>query len=140
MSTHRVELLVRFNVDGEPLAWPKIAKLAIELREAALRCIAENQLKTTYGAVVDCLEPSRDQEETVENQLKITGYRDLSAQEIEVVNEVKRLSQRVGDLVDGLARNPDGLDIDARWVSVGKTHLQQGFMALVRSVTRPTSF
>jgi hypothetical protein len=28
-------------------------------------------------------------------------------------------------------------DIDKRWAAVAKTHFQEGFMALVRSVTKP---
>ena len=30
-------------------------------------------------------------------------------------------------------------DIDGRWVSIARTHFQQGFMALTRAVTRPES-
>ena len=30
--------------------------------------------------------------------------------------------------------------LDQRWVSVGATDLQQGFMALVRSIAQPTTF
>lgn len=70
-------------------------------------------------------------------QPKITGYRQLTEQEAELMNEIKQKGVELGDLVDKLA----GTDsIDDRWVSIGKTDLQTGIMALVRSVAKPTSF
>lgn len=70
-------------------------------------------------------------------QPKITGYRQLTEQEAELMNEIKQKGVELGDLVDKLA----GTDsIDGRWVSIGKTDLQTGIMALVRSVAKPTSF
>ena len=76
----------------------------------------------------------------MENQhTKITGYRDLSQAEIDVMNEIKAEGERLGRLCDKLtsAMHPA---TDGRWVAIGKTHLQQGIMALVRSVARPESF
>jgi hypothetical protein len=67
----------------------------------------------------------------------LDGYRQLSPDEIELANEVKRVASFVGLLVDRLQARQQ---LDQRWVSVGKTELQQGFMALVRSITRPTTF
>jgi hypothetical protein len=40
-------------------------------------------------------------------------------------------------LVNKLRANPN---FDQRWVSIGVTDLQTGFMALTRAVTKPTSF
>ena len=70
---------------------------------------------------------------------KITGYRDLSQDEINVMNEIKARGAELGALCDRLtsALHPAS---DGRWVAIGKTHLQQGIMALVRSVARPESF
>lgn len=68
---------------------------------------------------------------------KITGYRDLSQGEIDLMNEIKAQGVQLEALVQKLIN--DGSS-DARWVSIGKTHLQQGFMALVRSVAKPTTF
>lgn len=68
---------------------------------------------------------------------KIKGYRDLSQEEINLMNEVKELAAEVGDLIDKLQ---DSTVLDQRWVSVAKTDLQKGFMAAVRSVAQPTSF
>lgn len=70
-------------------------------------------------------------------QPKITGYRQLTEQEAELMNEIKQKGVELGALVDKLASTDS---TDDRWVSVGKTDLQTGIMALVRSVAKPTSF
>lgn len=74
----------------------------------------------------------------VDNQhKKITGYRDLSEDEIALMNECKGLATQVGDLVERVYNAPD---VDKRWSAIARTHLQEGFMALIRSVARPTTF
>lgn len=68
---------------------------------------------------------------------KITGYRELSAEEIALMNEVKEMSAQVGQLIEKLNSTPD---VDKRWLSIAKTDLQKGFMSAVRSVAKPDSF
>lgn len=68
---------------------------------------------------------------------KITGYRDLSQEEIDLMNEIKAEGERLGALCDKLN---EGNFLDKRWIAIGKTNLQQGIMALVRSVAQPESF
>lgn len=68
---------------------------------------------------------------------KITGYRDLSQEEVDLMNQAKQLADQVGDFVEVL-QTTEGLD--QRWVSIAKTDLQKGFMSLVRGVAQPTSF
>ena len=68
---------------------------------------------------------------------KITGYRDLSQEEIDLMNECKAVSAQVGELVDKIM---DEDSTDKRWANIAKTDLQKGFMALVRSVAQPTTF
>lgn len=70
-------------------------------------------------------------------QPKITGYRQLSATEAALMNEIKLKGIELGDLVEKL-RGTWGLD--QRWVSIGATDLQTGLMALVRAVAQPTTF
>ena len=70
-------------------------------------------------------------------QPKITGYRQLSAAEAELMNEIKAEGVRLGELV---AKLRDTQELDQRWVSIGATDLQTGLMALTRSVAKPTSF
>lgn len=68
---------------------------------------------------------------------KISGYRDLTAEEIALMNEIKHQGEALGELVARLAANEA---VDKRWVAIGTTDLQKGIMALVRSVARPTTF
>jgi hypothetical protein len=74
----------------------------------------------------------------MDNQHKIIkGYRDLSQAEIDLMNEIKQQGVVLEALCSHLRGNPG---IDQRWVSIGTTDLQTGFMALVRSVAQPTTF
>jgi hypothetical protein len=74
----------------------------------------------------------------VDNQHKlIKGFRDLTPEEIASMNEVKNLAAIVGELLDKVEM-VDG--VDKRWLSIGKTDLQKGFMAVVRSIAKPESF
>lgn len=68
---------------------------------------------------------------------KISGYRELSAEEIALMNDIKAEGERLGALIDRLNEAPG---LDRRWISIGKTDLQAGIMALVRSVAQPTTF
>lgn len=67
----------------------------------------------------------------------IKGYRTLNADEIEVINAIKKFGDGLGAMVAELAERPD---IDKRWLGIAATHLQQGLMAASRSVARPTGF
>jgi hypothetical protein len=75
----------------------------------------------------------------MENQhRRITGYRELDQAEIELMNQIKAKAAEVGDLVNRIGAHAN--DPDRRWLSIGTTHLQQGFMALTRAVAQPTTF
>jgi len=74
----------------------------------------------------------------VDNQhQKIKGYRDLTEVEIGAMNDCKSIAVEVGKLCDKVA-NVHG--VDQRWVNIGRTQLQQGFMALIRGIARPETF
>ncbi len=68
---------------------------------------------------------------------QIKGYRELNAEEIAAMNEVKEVGIKLGELVAKLRLNSD---LDQRWVSIGATDLQTGLMALTRAIARPTFF
>ena len=68
---------------------------------------------------------------------QIKGYRELTQEEIDLMNEIKQQGVALGNLVNKL-RASDGLD--QRWVSIGATDLQTGLMALTRGVAQPTFF
>lgn len=74
----------------------------------------------------------------MDNQHKmIKGYRDLSQEEIDLMNKAKQLAEQVGLLVEEIINNES---TDKRWVNIGKTDLQKGFMSLIRAVAQPTTF
>lgn len=74
----------------------------------------------------------------MENQhQKIKGYRDLTQEEIDLMNEVKEKGAELGVLIEKL----DGIaEIDKNWLVVGKLGVQQGLMAIVRAITKPDFF
>lgn len=74
----------------------------------------------------------------MENQhQKIKGYRDLTQAEIDAMNEGKALAEQVGAWIAKLKADQA---MDQRWVAIGATQLQQGFMAAIRSIAKPTTF
>jgi len=74
----------------------------------------------------------------VENQHRqIKDYKELDQEQIDLMNEIKTKAEEVGQLLTSLYGNSKN---DSRWLSIGKTHLQQGFMALTRGVTNPDFF
>ena len=74
----------------------------------------------------------------MENQHReIKGYRELDQGEIDLMNTIKEEGVELAGLIGTLLSLEE---IDKRWVAIGKTHLQEGIMALVRAVAQPTSF
>jgi hypothetical protein len=66
--------------------------------------------------------------------MAIKGYRELSEQELVMINEIKDGEAAVGELW----RSVQSTDaVDQRWLAVAKTHFQEGFTALVRSIAQP---
>ena len=68
---------------------------------------------------------------------KIKGYRDLSQEEIDLMNEIKIKGAELGSVIEQLEQLES---TDKRWVSIGKTDLQKGLMSLTRSVAKPDFF
>lgn len=67
---------------------------------------------------------------------KISGYRDLTQEEIDLMNEIKAMGPKLHELIDKCVER----HADERWIEIGKTHLQQGLMALTRSIAKPDFF
>lgn len=65
---------------------------------------------------------------------KISGYRDLSQAEIDLMNECKALEAQWNGLIDRLRATPD---LDQRQVSIAATDGESAFMRAVRAVARP---
>lgn len=96
----------------------------------------------------------------MENQhRKISGYRELSEEEVDLMNRIKAKGQELLDLQAELERDLKARDEylektygeyapyrpnfdvaeSLRWVAIGKTDIQTGVMALVRAVAQPTT-
>lgn len=67
----------------------------------------------------------------------IKGYRELSDDELRMINKIKDLAEIVGQTVTLFEGDKD---VDQRWLAIAKTDLQKGFMALTRSLAKPTTF
>jgi hypothetical protein len=67
---------------------------------------------------------------------KISGYRELSQAEIDLMNRIKAFGPELEALIADLG----AAQADGRWVAIGRTHLQEGLMALTRAVAKPSFF
>ena len=67
----------------------------------------------------------------------IKGYRDLTQSEIDLMNALKAKAEEIGALLETIAI-VEG--VDQRWLAIGKTDLQKGFMAAIRAIAKPTTF
>lgn len=93
----------------------------------------------------------------MENQHRqIKGYRELSQVEIDLMNRIKSMGIELGKLIDDVsehhARQANACIGDdgelarfaaaepGRWRNIARTDLQQGLMALTRSVAQPGFF
>lgn len=81
--------------------------------------------------------PTGAQRQVKDQHKKITGYRDLTEDEIAMMNDIKRHGAELEDLVECLR---GVAEFDQRWVEEGTMDLQKGIMALVRAVAQPDSF
>lgn len=66
---------------------------------------------------------------------QIAGYRELTADEIALMNEVKELEARFNHLIDKLRRIDT---FDQRQVSIAQTDGESAFMRAVLAIARPT--
>lgn len=68
---------------------------------------------------------------------KITGYRDLSQQEINAMNAVKDAGNALGALIEHL----EGVEgIDQVFLATGKADIQKGLAMVIRSIAQPSTF
>lgn len=72
----------------------------------------------------------------------VSGYRPQTQQALDLVNGFKADEERLLRKLDELKTlNEGGLSpviADQRWLALGRTQLEQAFMAINRSVFRPT--
>lgn len=71
----------------------------------------------------------------------ITGYRTLSTDELALINEGKALAKTVAAYIEKVKTTLVAeTQADGRWLSIGVTDIQKGFMAVIRSIAKPTTF
>ena len=66
--------------------------------------------------------------------LPVSGYKPQSQERVDLVNANKAIEEQTLRILDGLAARTD---IDKRWLAIGRTHLEQAFMAINRAVFQP---
>lgn len=64
----------------------------------------------------------------------ISGYRQLTEEEISHINHLKALEKQVNEELAFLRSAPD---FNQRHVAIAATHLETGFMFMVKAVARP---
>lgn len=71
---------------------------------------------------------------TMNNGLPVSGYRPQTNTAVAKVNCNKQLEELVLRQFDELAADAD---VDKRWLAIGRTAIEQGFMAMNRAVFKP---
>lgn len=66
--------------------------------------------------------------------LPVAGYRAQDDAAVALVNANKQIEERVLRMLDALAEQPE---TDKRWLAIGRSAIEQGFMAVNRSIFRP---
>ena len=69
--------------------------------------------------------------------LPVEGYRPQTTGAVDTVNTFKRAEEQILQMLDGLAVD-ENLAVDKRWLAIGRTGLEQAFMAINRSVFKPS--
>ncbi len=65
----------------------------------------------------------------------IPGYQDVSAQRQAQVIHNKQIEEEVLRRLDALKLD---INIDSRWLAIGRTHIEEGFMAINRAIFQPS--
>jgi hypothetical protein len=65
--------------------------------------------------------------------------RPLTPAERGLIARVRAKAEEVGRLLNSIERSAI-YEIDRRWLAIGKTDLQEGFMAIIRAIERPEGF
>lgn len=64
----------------------------------------------------------------------VHGYKPISQLKLDTVNKNKIVEEQSLRLLDSLGNIPD---VDKRWLAIGRTHLEQAWMAINRSIFKP---
>jgi hypothetical protein len=64
----------------------------------------------------------------------IPGYQNISGQQQSLVTSNKISEEEILRRLDAIAA---GGGVDGRWLAIGRTHIEQGFMAVNRAIFQP---
>jgi hypothetical protein len=70
--------------------------------------------------------------------MKIEGYRDLSDDEVDLMNRIKKVEGKVAALHREVTARIGSNEAAKRWASIGRTQIEGGFMFLLKAVAQPT--
>jgi len=70
-------------------------------------------------------------------EIKIHRSAELSNAQVETVNKLKSTEQALLEYLDDLEPL---IAMDPRWLAIGTSDIQTGFMALVRAITDPEGY
>lgn len=66
--------------------------------------------------------------------LPVAGYTTQSSENVALVNANKNTEEAILQILDYLSKIET---VDKRWLAIGRTHIEQGFMAINRSIFKP---
>lgn len=66
--------------------------------------------------------------------LPVSGYRPQTDDNVNLVNYNKKLEETVLRVLDRLKASPE---VDQRWLAIGRTKIEEAFMAINRSIFKP---
>ncbi len=75
-------------------------------------------------------------EDAKHDGLPVAGYKPQSPMAVELVNANKQAEEQILRTLDWLAVQPEE-SVDKRWLAIGRTQIEQGFMAVNRSIFKP---
>ena len=73
--------------------------------------------------------------EELHNPIPVAGYKPQGQYTIDLVNQNKREEEKALRNLDLLAKEDK---VDKRWLAIGRTHLEQAYMAINRAIFQPT--
>ncbi len=76
-----------------------------------------------------------DETMTDHKPLPISGYKAQSQGAVDQVNLNKTMEEEILRRLDAMKA---WTEIDQRWLAIGRTHIEQAFMAINRSIFQPT--
>lgn len=72
---------------------------------------------------------------TEHQPIPVHGYKPQDDATVGIVNNNKMFEEQILRILDALKAK--GTIVDQRWLAIGRTHIEQGFMAINRAIFKP---